>query len=431
MALVLLSGIMALTSCSEDRDDNPLVQTPTQFVLNTPVLAEQFVQLTENNSVNLTWSQPDYGYNAFATYMVQVGVVQADGTTKWNEKVDENGTATPVYLEKEYTVCNANISGREIATALCAIDGVTEADMYVDKGFREVAFRVKSVIKTTAGNIVNGSEIISNAVSFKHMAGFSAIKSPAYVYLIGAPHGWTTPAASNAEALAGWRLFETQVGSNVFKGSLEIPAGKFQFRFYSKLTDWDGGASIGSQEEDKPVDITLTDNAYEGGVVAPGKGSWSVESFEGGFVTITLDMNQKTVKFEYTGSQPAEPANGFIYLVGSPEGWAGPTEDNAAHYEDWKLFSYPSTGDGIYTATFDIEAGKAMFRFYTALTGWDADSYGSQVDDSAVDIALTDGKYTGAATTGKGSWNIPDWEGGKLKIVVDKNINQVTFTKVQ
>lgn len=431
MALVLLSGIMALTSCSEDRDDNPQIQTPTQFVLNNPVLAEQFVQLTEQNSVNLTWSQPNYSYNAFASYMVQVGIVQADGSTKWNEKTDENGKVTPVYLEKEYTVCNADVSGNEIAMALCAIDGVTEEDQYVDKGFREVAFRLKSVIKTTAGNVVPGSEIVSNSVSFKHMAGFCAIKSPAYVYLIGEPHGWIAPEAANAETLAGWRIYETQVGSNVFKGSLNIPAGKFRFRFYSTLSGWDGGASIGAQEDDKPITIELADNTYEGELAAPGKGSWEVADFAGGFVTITLDMNQKKVKFEYTGGKQAEAPTGFIYLVGAPEGWTGPTEENAAHYENWKLFSYPSTGEGVYTATFNIEAGKAMFRFYTALTGWNADSYGSQADDSPVDIALTDGKYTGSSTAGKGSWNIADWKGGKLKIVVDKNKNEVTFTKVQ
>jgi hypothetical protein len=70
-----------------------------------------------------------------------------------------------------------------------------------------------------------------------------------------------------------------------------------------------------------------------------------------------------------------------------------------------------------------------MFRFYKELTGWDAASFGSQVEDSPIDIALTDGVYTGAATDGKGSWNCPDWAGGKVEVKVDMKNFQVTFTQ--
>ncbi|MBR5743871.1 MAG: hypothetical protein IKX94_00925 [Muribaculaceae bacterium] len=111
---------------------------------------------------------------------------------------------------------------------------------------------------------------------------------------------------------------------------------------------------------------------------------------------------------------------GFIYLVGAPEGWAGPTESAAAHYADWRLFeSKNAIGSKIYSAVFDIPAGKAMFRFYTALTGWDADSYGTQVEDSPIDVAMVDGVYSGPMVKGKGSYNIPDWEGGSMKITVN------------
>jgi hypothetical protein len=117
----------------------------------------------------------------------------------------------------------------------------------------------------------------------------------------------------------------------------------------------------------------------------------------------------------------------FIYLVGAPEGWAGPDVANADHYEPWKL--YDLADNGVYTGTFEIPAGSFMFRFYTALTGWDSDSFGSQEVDNPIDITLTDGVYTGVAMKGKGSWNLPDWAGGKVAMEVDVNNGKVTFTQ--
>ena len=126
---------------------------------------------------------------------------------------------------------------------------------------------------------------------------------------------------------------------------------------------------------------------------------------------------------------------GYIYLVGAPEGWKGPDEANADHYADWRLFeASDAIGSHIYSGVFDIPAGdSAMFRFYTALTGWDADSYGVQVPDEAVQFpdAFADGTFTHDLVKGKGSFWFPNWEGGKMTIVVDMsdpNNMSVTMT---
>ena len=60
-----------------------------------------------------------------------------------------------------------------------------------------------------------------------------------------------------------------------------------------------------------------------------------------------------------------------------------------------------------------------MFRFYTALTGWDADSYGSQVDDNALDFEFTDGQFSSRIVKGKGSFNFPNWAGGDMEMTVN------------
>lgn len=124
----------------------------------------------------------------------------------------------------------------------------------------------------------------------------------------------------------------------------------------------------------------------------------------------------------------AIPSPGFIYLVGAPEGWAGPSAANEAHYNDWKMFEKDDAiGSAVYYGTFQVDAGSAMFRFYTALTGWDNDSYGSQEDDNPIEYEFTDGVFAGKVVKGKGSFSFPSWPGGAMTICVDmSDMNNIT-----
>ena len=211
-----------LTSCSTDNDSNPTIKSPTKFSINESPVADQYIQLAQDNNVNLTWSQPDYGYNAFATYQIQVGLVK-NGQVTWYEKDGQ-----PKYLATTYTVCNANINGEEISEVLCALDGFKYAEDYVSQGYREVALRVYASINTSMKAEVAGTGILSdNYVTFKHMAAYNAIKSPGYIYIVGNCTDWQTPNAGNTEHYSAWRLFEKDdaIGSKVYYGTFDLPAG--------------------------------------------------------------------------------------------------------------------------------------------------------------------------------------------------------------
>ena len=69
-----LVAVLSLNSCKEDTD--PQYNEPTKFVLNTPALAAQYYELTEDGTLDLSWSQPDYGYAAAATYKVSVSLLE-------------------------------------------------------------------------------------------------------------------------------------------------------------------------------------------------------------------------------------------------------------------------------------------------------------------------------------------------------------------
>jgi hypothetical protein len=190
---------MLFTACDSDRDDNPtlgLNHTATEFVVNTSALADQYIQLTPDNTVNLTWTQPNYGVNTVVNYKVQVGLKE-NGTEKWGD-----------YLETGFTSCNVNISGEEIAKAICKLDGFKTEDDYVDMGFREVVMRVAASIKTTSSQLVEGTDILSNTVSFKHLAAYCMVPTKGTLYVIGSCCGWPEPSGSNKQTLidGGWCL---------------------------------------------------------------------------------------------------------------------------------------------------------------------------------------------------------------------------------
>lgn len=284
MACVL--GFLGLASCSDDNGSNPVLdKAPTEFVLNTPALSEQYIQLSKDNTVHVEWSQPNYGYAAIANYKVQVGVV--NGTDiKWAED----------YLETSYTVCSADLNGEELAQTINKIDGFLEEDQYVDKGYREIAVRIHSAIDDGNGNDIPLTEIYSNPIIFKHMAAYKSIKCKGFLYIVGACSGWTTPSEDNSEFYKAWRIYETEIGNKIYEGIVHINAGEFQLRFYTKLTGWEDD-SYGSQVDDSPIDVAFDGSGtIESGAVA-GKGSWRVDGFEGGDVKITVNMKTNKVTF--------------------------------------------------------------------------------------------------------------------------------------
>lgn len=282
---------MLFTACDSDRDDNPKLgpnHTATEFVVNTPAVTDQYIQLSPDNTVNLTWSQPNYGVNTVVNYKVQVGLAE-NGSVRWSDG----------YLDTGYTSCNVQLSGEEIAKALCKLDGFATEDDYVDMGFREVAMRVAANIQTSTSQVVDGTEIVSNTVTFKHMAAYCNVPSKGTMWVIGSCCGWPEPSPGNKQTLVdgGWFIMETEIGSNVFEGEVEMPEGDLTFRFYSKLTGWDGGDSYGFKVEDEATEITLTNGVYEGNGLV-GKGSWYIAGFPGGTMYLKVDKNNNTVKFE-------------------------------------------------------------------------------------------------------------------------------------
>ena len=284
-SLLFAAFAMLFTACSTDRDDNPTLgpnHTANTFVVNQSPLADQYIQLTADNTVHLTWTQPNYGVNTVVNYKIEVGM---GGT--WEQ------------LETSFTSCVANISGEEIAKAICKIDGFKTEDDYVPMGFRQVDMRVTASIQTTASDVIPGTTITSNVVSFNHMAAYCNIPSKGTLWVIGSCCGWPEPSAGNKDKLVegNWFIMETEIGSGIYQGTVTMPEGDLTFRFYGKLTGWDGGDSYGFQVDDNATEFEFGSDGVFNGSILKGKGSYTFLGFPGGDLELTVDLNKGTVKF--------------------------------------------------------------------------------------------------------------------------------------
>lgn len=411
--LLAAATVLGFTSCQEDKE--PVYQVPTQFELNEPAMADQYIELNDNGTLELVTSQPDYGYSAVAKYSAEISL---------SEDFLNYEAITPTDEHQARMVFKQN----DIALALCNLLGVDGEDsfkeMYPDgMPYMTVYFRAVCQLEGVGSSLIK-----SNVVSYNNIKGYLAVQTPGYIYLVGNPEGWSGPEASNAAHYAPWRLFEPDnaIGSHIYVGVFDLPAQPM-FRFYTALTGWDAD-SYGSQVDDNPIDFELVDGSFTTTLIK-GKGSFNFPNFGGGTVTIVVDMSDpNNMTFTMTEGESKPVISQYIYLVGSISGWMAPGTDNSEAYKDFTLVCNDESN--VYTGSFAVTAGHVNFRFATELTdaGWDnPNQIGSQVEDADVPCSFTNGVYSGAYVSGKGNWAFDIDKDGLLTLTVDTNSQTVSF----
>lgn len=298
----VLGCVAMLTACADDNDSNPTAnRAPSEFVLNTPAVANNYIELTDSTTISFTWSEPDFGYSALATYRFQVGVVQNDGSIKWDE---ENGT--PLFLDTPYNIWNADVKAEEIAMSISNIDGFKTIDDYVDMGIRTIAIRVYGNIRSGEREDVPGTGVFSNAIFLKNVQSYAVVKEPGWIYICGNLTGWKEPSAANKELYdEKYRITETAVGTKIYKASIpyNFDNGDYvQFRFYTALTGWDTDSSIGLKDN---KDLEFDANGKYTGAILTGaryEGNYKFPVTAAGVLDITVNLNTNKVEFVYTNN---------------------------------------------------------------------------------------------------------------------------------
>lgn len=195
--------------------------------------------------------------------------------------------------------------------------------------------------------------------------------------------------------------------------NIKVPASNLCVGICSLLGYWRNEQQPIFEENDQnPMDIWVR-------VVS------TVENYPAG--TIASNAVKLTVLPFFSVRQPGE-----IFLIGTPQGWNIDSSEMVLKEPDSEIDSH------VYYGTFDLapnDDGYIMFRFYTALGDWEANSIGYQEPDNATDFDVEtefeNGVFESAAVKGKGSWNFINWEGGTMNIKVDLNTMKVVFEIVE
>ncbi|MDR0892433.1 MAG: SusE domain-containing protein [Mediterranea sp.] len=324
IASLSLLGAFALGACDSDTDSNPVLNEPTSFVLNTPANAANNVyDLGSASTVELTCSQPDYGFPASTTYSVQVAL---DGT--FVEATD----ATPAnYLTLTTTSTTARVaaSASELNDALMDLWGTAHpTEIFPDTPIA-VYLRLRAQI--------TGSD--SRGVAFSNV-----VELPKVLGAKGAP--LTMP--SKLFLLNGdqWSQMGKVNGQDEFFTIAYFDDGG-NFKFGVKQ----GTAAVGTM-------TIATDGGTGAAIADDGTGGQMVQIANKGWYVV--DIAVKIISNAYDFTFNFYPPN--VYLSGNATGGSWGVADA------WK-FSVPADGVGVFVSPAMTGAGEV--RMHIAVGDYD------------------------------------------------------------
>lgn len=176
MLLLSTLALSMFTACETDDDSNPTLKEPTSFVLNVPPYAANNVyDLSVTDAVvELTCSQPDYGFPAATTYAIQV--------TLDNEFIEAEGdnAANYITLETAKPSTKVDVSGSELNSAILDLWKAKNGDVEFPSTPVAVSVRLKANITNSGRGVC-----LSNVITLPQVLGTTsaALKLPANMYL--------------------------------------------------------------------------------------------------------------------------------------------------------------------------------------------------------------------------------------------------------
>lgn len=309
-ALLLICAVCFFTACSDDNDENPVVKSPTTFHLNTPALAANGVyDLTHSKSIELTCSQPDYGYPAVTRYTVEVAT-----------SADMSDVRA---LSGSYTTAKIEVDAAELASTL--------TELYLAKGMSEHQFpltapvyiRVKAVQTMADNKEIEGTAITSNTIELsKVYLTFSLppVKTPEKLYLVGSFNKWSWDNALEMIPVNG--------SPNIFWHLVYLDGeGNSAGVKFNSDKAWNKNAAGFEKITINPASDNAADIINANGNIGSSKPGWYL-------MIVECTVEGRDIKYNVTFNKPNVYLQGVCTAAG---GW-DLIPDN--------LFSVPTTADG-------------------------------------------------------------------------------------
>ncbi|HJC93236.1 MAG TPA: SusF/SusE family outer membrane protein [Candidatus Phocaeicola excrementigallinarum] len=296
-----LTGMLTITSCQDDRDDNPTIQHPDSFLMN---VSSDTYNLKSLQTLDWSCATPDYGYTAALTYSVQISM---DNT--WTDATDGQA-ASYAALETTYTTPTLPVSASELNRALIILNGWYDEDNFPTTA-QTVYVRTMSTISTAAGY-----EAYSEPAEIHILPYYEKVSAePVVLYVVGDHQGW----ANNESAP---KLTATDDAGTIFRGYVWLNK---EFKFMT-TTSWDdtnygggsgkleaGGGNItvstpGFYQIDVNTNsLTYTAKTCTWGIVGDATGSWDIDvpltyNQESGTLETEVELKGGEFKFRQDGA---------------------------------------------------------------------------------------------------------------------------------
>ena len=333
-ALLMMVALVSFTACDDDRDDNPTITTPKEFHLNTPALANTNIDLANSSTLQLTCSQPAYGFPASTKYTVQVSLNQ-----DMSDMVELDETSTSAQISVDPSLLATALTNLEVAK------GKTEADFPMDI---PVYIRLRANMQTELSEDVEGTEVLSNIICLSNVHltyALAPVALPTSIYIVGNFCGWDWGSSFEFVPVYGheelfWRLVY------IDESGVKINTAKA----------WDGeqkGYADVTIDGDLASEIVSTDD----GNIASSKPGWYL-------VIATAQVVGREIKYTLTFNKPE------VWLMGPVVG-----NSNWAELEEGWSFTVPATADGDFVSpafAASVAGGEADgVRAYVKLPGND------------------------------------------------------------
>lgn len=330
--LLLVAFVLPMfTACETDDESNPILKEPTTFVLNVPPYATNNVYDMKNTqTVELSCSQPDYGFPAATSYSVQVSL-----DPEFTETTEES-TANYIELTTTYTTAKMNVIGSELNTAIVDLWSTKNEGVDFPTDPISVYIRLKATITGSKKGVC-----LSNTIQLPKVLGNTSIdklEAPQTMFLVGSMLD------------KDWKVWKPMVMVSGLEGqfwSLLYFGENNEFKFGTKEEQY-----IGADD----ARVTLADKANAGATGVTG-GNISVKT--AGWYVVYIKTAVKGN--DYTFAVTLYP--GDVYLFGATNG--GKWE----YSDDWK-FTAPKDKDGSFTSPAMKAGGEARICVKTDVDWW-------------------------------------------------------------
>ncbi len=321
--ILFVLGLFCTVSCDSDRDSNPELQVPSSFVLNTPPYASAVYDLKNTETIELTTSQPDYGFTAATTYQVQISTT--------GNFTDESAYVTLVTSSTNATVL---VDATEMAVALVGLLGVTD-----EKDFPTSTFPVHIRLKASLGNDLG--TVYSNAIELPNVLSYFALNAmtmPQEMYVVGSITDW--------DWAKSYSMVPVHSNEGKFWHVLYFDAGA-EIKFNSTKA-WDGSEFGYSGNRFSDTSITYAGlEGEDGGNIKINNAGWYI-------VVVTTAIEGRDYLYTVEFLEPN------VYLTGDAAGgWD--------FFDNSNLFTVPADGSGDFVSP--AFAADAELRMCIRLDG--------------------------------------------------------------